>query len=137
MPVGSERSLSRIAAAIVVWGAVVYLGVRLVGSAVFSGNQQGVENAQVDVNKPPRPGATQEVVVRGIDTQRAEVVVDGVNFFSGVLKGGETLRPPVGRRIEVALADLTRAVVIYNGSRVGPLGKLNAGRRLIFIDDAN
>ena len=137
MPVGSERSLSRIAAAIVVWGAVVYLGVRLVGSAVFSGNQQGVDDAQVDVNTPPRPGATQEVVVRGIDTQRAEVVVDGVNFFSGVLKGGETLRPPVGRRIEVALADLTRAVVIYNGSRVGPLGKLNAGRRLIFIDDAN
>ena len=137
MPAGNERSLNRILAALVVWGAVVYLGTRLVGSTLLSGEQSVRVHAKDDVVEAPRPGATQEVVVRGIDIQRAEVVVDGVRFFSGLLKGGETLRPPVGRRIEVALDDLTRSVVIYNGSRVGPLGKLNAGRRLIFIDDAD
>jgi hypothetical protein len=63
--------------------------------------------------------------------------VDGEVFFSGILKGGATLSPPAGRKVEVALADLTRTVVIYNGTRVGPLGKLNAGRRLVFIDDVN
>ena len=57
------------------------------------------------------------------------VVVDGEVFFSGTLRGGEALEPPAGRRVEVALPDLTRATVIYNGTRVGPLGKLNAGSR--------
>ena len=137
MSTGNERSLNRILAALVVWGAVLYLGVKLVGSTLLSGEQSVDSYSSGDAVEAPRPGANQEVVVRGVDPQRAEIVVDGVKFFSGVLKGGETLRPPVGRRIEVALDDLTRAVVIYNGSRVGPLGKLNAGRRLIFIDDAD
>ena len=85
----------------------------------------------------PVDAETPRVVVRGVETQKTEVVVDGEVFFSGTLRGGEALEPPAGRRVVVALPDLTRAAVIYNGTRVGPLGKLNAGRRLVFIDDTN
>ena len=74
--------------------------------------------------------------VQGVEPQEVEIEVDGELFFSGRLKGGETLEPPPGEIVSVRLDDLTRAVVIYNGSRVVPLGRLTASRRLVFIDDS-
>ena len=74
--------------------------------------------------------------VKGVEPQEVHIEVDGEVFFSGRLKGGETLEAPPGETVSVQLDDLTRAVVIYNGSRVVPLGRLTAGRRLVFIDDS-
>ena len=138
MPIGSERPVGRIVAAAAVFGAIAYLLVK-VGQVVIGEDPEVVGEVSAlegDLGATPAEG-TPRVVLRGIETQDAEVVVDGEVFFSGLLKGGETLEVPAGRRVEVALPDLTRAAVIYNGTRVGPLGKLNAGRRLVFVDDVN
>jgi len=89
-----------------------------------------------DLGAAPALG-TPSLVVRGVESQHTEIVVDGEVYFSDILRGGESLKPPAGRRVEVALPDLTRAAVIYNETRVVPLGKLNAGRRLVFIDDVH
>jgi hypothetical protein len=121
-----------------VFGTIALLLVKLLVGFGGDGPMEAWEAPalQEDLGAVPAEG-TPQLVVRGIESQHTEVVVDGEVFFSGILKGGATLSPPAGRKVEVALADLTRTVVIYNGTRVGPLGKLNAGRRLVFIDDVN
>ena len=90
----------------------------------------GEEGGNGEVVEHPR------VVVRGHESQYVEVTVDGELFFADRLDGGVNLEPPAGREVVVELADLTRAVVIYNNERVQPLGKLTAGRRLVFINDS-
>ena len=138
MSAGPERPVGRILAAVAVFGAIAYLivkvGIRLIGEEPVPVWEAPISEAGQEI---PVSDATPRVVVRGVETQKTEIVVDGEVFFSDSLRGGEALEPPAGRRVEVALPDLTRAVVIYNGTRVGPLGKLNAGRRLVFIDDSN
>jgi hypothetical protein len=133
-----DYSLKRVLPAIAVFGVIAYLVVKVL---VGLGEQDPMEAWEApaleeDLGAVPSDGAPR-MVVRGIESQHTELVVDGEVFFSGILKGGETLSPPAGHKVEVALPDLTRAAVIYNGTRVGPLGKLNAGRRLVFIDDVN
>lgn len=138
MSARSDHALKRVLPALAVFGAIAYLIIKVL---VGLGKEAPMEPWEApaleeDLGAVPAAG-TPRLVVRGIESQHTEVVIDGEVFFSGILKGGETLSPPAGRKVEVALADLTRAVVIYNGTRVGPLGKLNAGRRLVFIDDVN
>jgi hypothetical protein len=92
--------------------------------------------------KAPAAGVEQRagtavVKVRGIERQRVRIEVDGAPFFSGLLRAGESQETPPAHEISVELPDLTRSVVIYNGARVQPLGKLTAGRRLVFIDDGS
>ncbi len=92
--------------------------------------------------KAPVAGAAQRagtavVKVRGVERQRVHIEVDGAPFFSGLLRAGESKETPPAHEISVELPDLTRSVVIYNGARVEPLGKLTAGRRLVFIDDGS
>jgi hypothetical protein len=92
--------------------------------------------------KAPEAGAVQRagtavVKVRGIERQRVRIEVDGEPFFSGLLRAGESQETPPAHEISVELPDLTRSVVIYNGARVEPLGKLTTGRRLVFIDDGS
>ena len=136
MSTGSERPVGRIFAALAVFLAIAYLIVK-VGFRIIGDEPVPVWESPAQEAMGPVDSETPRVVVRGVETQKTEVVVDGEVFFSGTLRGGEALEPPAGRRVEVALPDLTRATVIYNGTRVGPLGKLNAGRRLVFIDDTN
>jgi hypothetical protein len=76
------------------------------------------------------------LVVRGIETQHTEVVVDGQTFFSGRLSSGQSVEPPAGRIVSVQIPDLTRVTVIYNGTRVRPLGKLTSGRKLVFVNES-
>jgi hypothetical protein len=123
---------------VAVFGAIGFLLFKVVASLVGDEPMEAWEAPALeeDLGAVPAEG-TPRVVVRGIESQHTEIVVDGEVFFTGTLRGGETLEPPAGHRVEVALPDLTRAAVIYNGTRVGPLGKLNAGRRLVFIDDVN
>ena len=83
----------------------------------------------------PIPGGNAVVQLRGIETQNVRIEVDGEVFHDGRLVSGEALETEPARQIAVELPALTRSLVIYNGSRVEPLGKLTAGRRLVFIDD--
>ena len=136
MSAGSDRPVGRMVAALAVFCAISYLIVK-VGMRIIGEEPVPVWETPALEAERPVDSETPRVVVRGVETQETEVVVDGAVFFSGTLRGGEALEPPAGRRVVVALPDLTRAAVIYNGTRVGPLGKLNAGRRLVFIDDTN
>ena len=136
MSAWSDHSLKRILPAVAVVGTIIFLVVNILMG--LSGEDPSeiweAPARDQDLGASPAKGALR-LVVRGVESQHTEVLVDGEVYFSDVLKGGETLSPPAGQRVEVALPDLTRAAVIYNGTRVGPLGKLNAGRRLVFIDD--
>lgn len=82
------------------------------------------------------------LAISAIEPVRIKVERDGAVAFEGVLCTGAppdcpepTLRFAPASEIAVELADLTRARVIYNGTRVEPLGNLSAPRRLVFIDD--
>jgi len=78
------------------------------------------------------------------DRVKVKVEVDGEPWFDGHLCPREgprcdragPLKVPRAAEIAVALSDLTHARLIYNGRRVEPLGNLDAGRRLVFVDDA-
>lgn len=74
---------------------------------------------------------------------RARVELDDRVVYEGVLCAGSngecepsSLDFPAAQKTVVELADLTRARVIYNGTRVEPLGNLTSARRLVFIDDS-
>lgn len=96
-----------------------------------------------EVEPPPAPeldvvdeGPT-GLTVRATAPVRVRIEADGVELISGVLCRDLECSVSVDHAAEIAveLADLTRAGVIYNGSRVQPLGNLSAARRLVFIDD--
>jgi len=78
------------------------------------------------------------------DRVKVKVEVDGETWFDGYLCPKEgarcdragPLKVPPALEIAVALSDLSHARLIYNGRRVEPLGNLDAGRRLVFVDDA-
>ena len=142
MTEGRTESLSpaRVLGGGVLLVVVVLLLVRLAG-LVLDGEPEeswqiqtvealGAEDGDQESSSHPR------LSVHGVEPQRVHIEVDGEVFFTGRLQGGETLNPPPGETVSVELDDLTRAVVIYNDSRVVPLGRLTAGRRLVFIDDA-
>ncbi|MCP4807632.1 MAG: hypothetical protein GY913_33725 [Proteobacteria bacterium] len=77
------------------------------------------------------------LTVRATAPVRVRIESDGVEQVSGVLCRDLECSVSVDHAAEIAveLADLTRAGVIYNGSRVEPLGNLSEARRLVFIDD--
>ncbi|MEE2751100.1 MAG: hypothetical protein VX519_06700 [Myxococcota bacterium] len=110
--------------------------VRTVGLALGTDDAQSweVEASSETLLSEDGPGDAQ-IKVRGVERQTIHIEVDGEEFFSGRLGAGETVETDPGTEVAVDLPDLTRAVVIYNGSRVEPLGKLTAGRRLVFVDD--
>jgi len=89
-----------------------------------------------EVIDAPISADSPRLVVRGIETQHTEIVVDGETFFSDRLAGGEILEPPAGRVVSVQIPDLTRARVVYDGSLVQPLGKMTMGRKLVFVNDS-
>ena len=98
------------------------------------------EPAVAALDDPDTPTALR---ISAIEPVRVEVVVDGETRFSGVLCSGpppdcprSSLEFERGEVMSVELADLTRARVSYNGTRVEPLGKLSAKRRLVFVDDS-
>lgn len=134
-----DNTLKRILPAAAVLGTIIFLVVNIL---MGLNGEKSIEIWEAPArdqdlgSASPAKGALR-LVVRGVESQHTEVIVDGEVFFSDILKGGETISPPAGHTVAVALPDLTRAAVIYNGTRVGPLGKLNAGRRLVFIDDVN
>jgi hypothetical protein len=112
------------------------LAVRIVGLVLGTDESQSweVEAVAEAIGADASP-ANARVKVRGVERQVIRIDVDGETFFSGRLGAGETLEVDSGHEVVVNLPDLTRAVVIYNGTRVKPLGKLTAGRRLVFVDD--
>lgn len=114
-----------------------------------------MEIAHRIVDRPPEPDSTEAAVVtpsteedpRGLrvmanEPVKAHIELDGKVMFDGVLCAGSNgecspsvLDFPSAALTVVELADLTRARVIYNGTRVEPLGNLTSARRLVFIDD--
>lgn len=93
---------------------------------------------------PDLPEAVEEPGLRiaAIEPVGLKVAADGQVVYQGVLCAGpppgcpeSTLSFATARELSVEVADLTRVRVIYNGSRVEPLGNLSASRRLVFIDD--
>ncbi len=137
-PVGRwvESSVLRIVGGGVLTLVLGLLLVRTVGLALGTDDSQSweVEAGSETVGSEQVSGNAQ-VKVRGLERQTVHIEVDGKEFFSGRLGAGESLETEPGHEVAVDLPDLTRAVVIYNGSRVEPLGKLTAGRRLVFVDD--
>lgn len=79
------------------------------------------------------------VELRATDPIRVRVEVDGEAAFSGVMcRGNNPCKQSFGpaKEIAVEMADLERAQVRYNGTRVKPLGTLDEPRTLVFIDDS-
>ena len=115
---------------------LVLLLVRTIGLALGTDDAQSweVEAGTESIVDGEAPGNAQ-IKIRGLERQTVHIEVDGEEFFSGRLAAGEVIETVPGAEVAVDLPDLTRAVVIYNGSRVEPLGKLTAGRRLVFVDD--
>jgi len=112
--------------------AVLFVQVgRSLGKSEAERGVEAPEDASVTEGKPLSIRATAPV--------RVLVEVDGLETYSGVLCRDLECRLDVAaaREIAVELADLSRASVIYNGSRVAPLGNLSAPRRLVFVDDAD
>ena len=135
---GPRKNYGALAVGVVAFTLIVLIGVRLL-SGIAEEEQvweaQAYEPEQMDdlslmSDEAPR------LVVRGVETQHTEVVVDGEIFFSDRLSGGESVEPPAGRVVSVQIPDLTRVTVIYNGTRVRPLGKLTSGRKLVFVNDS-
>lgn len=135
---GQRKNYGALVVGVVALTLVVLIGVRLLSGMPDEEQMweaQAYEPEQMDdlsvmSDEAPR------LVVRGIETQHTEVVVDGETFFSARLSGGESVEPPPGRVVSVEIPDLTRVTVIYNGTRVRPLGKLTSGRKLVFINDS-
>ena len=133
-----RKNYGALVVGVVAFGLIVLIAVRLF-SGIATEEQmweaQAYEPGQIDdlflmSDEAPR------LVVRGVETQSTEVVVDGEIFYTGRLSGGESVEPPPGRVVSVQIPDLTRVTVIYNGTRVRPLGKLTSGRKLVFINDS-
>ena len=129
----AELSMGRVIGGGVLLLVVALLLLQIAGLVV----DEEVESWEVEAPAviEPTPGGTGVVKVRGIETQSVRIEVDGEVFHDGRLVAGESVETAPARQIAVDLPDLTRSLVIYNGSRVQPLGKLTAGRRLVFIDD--
>ena len=110
--------------------------VRTIGLALGTDDAQSWEvEARSEAMVAGEMPGNAKIKIRGLERQTVHVEVDGEEFFSGRLAAGEVIETEPGTEVAVDLPDLTRAVVIYNGSRVEPLGKLTAGRRLVFVDD--
>ena len=119
-------------------GAVVVLvvAVLLVQIGRTVSEPQAVEPPPVEDAAVAEDGPS-GVTVRATAPVRVRIERDGVEEVTGVLCRDLECSVSVEHAAEIAveLADLTRAGVIYNGSRVEPLGNLSAPRRLVFIDD--
>lgn len=94
------------------------------------------------VDAPGSPEDPQGLKVLANEPVRAHIELDGKVAFDGILCAGSSgecepasVEFPAAEVTLVELADLTRARVIYNGTRVEPLGNLTSARRLVFIDD--
>ena len=132
---GREVPLARVVGGGVLLLVLGVLVLQFVG--VFLGGDLESWEVKAPAARAEQRAGTAVVKVRGIERQRVRIEVDGVPFFSGLLRAGESQETPPAHEISVELPDLTRSVVIYNGARVQPLGKLTAGRRLVFIDDGS
>ena len=106
------------------------------------GREMGQAEAQREAPAEAAPEALlggKPLSIRATAPVRVRVEVDGVQTHAGTLCRDLECRldVPAAREIAVELSDLSRASVIYNGSRVAPLGNLSAARRLVFVDDAD
>lgn len=109
------------------------------------GREMGSDEAGLAQDTPELPEGAMDAVVgkalsiRATAPVKVRVEIDGVETVRGTLCRELECRLDIepAREIAVELADLSRASVIYNGSRVAPLGNLSAARRLVFVDDAD
>ncbi|HJN75225.1 MAG TPA: hypothetical protein QGF58_14955 [Myxococcota bacterium] len=97
------------------------------------------EQAEAELVPTVTAGAGKPLSVRATAPVHVRVVLDGVETVDGTLCRELECRLDVeaAGEIVVELGDLSRATVIYNGSRVAPLGNLSTARRLVFVDDAD
>lgn len=80
-------------------------------------------------------GAPQQVRISASEPVRITAKVDGVQVFSGILRGRESMDFEGQERVALDIKDLNRVKITYNKESLEPLHNLSRGRRLVFIRD--
>lgn len=77
----------------------------------------------------------QQLEVTARRSTRLKVEVDGVQVLDRAVSGGEALRFEALDQIAVSLPAIADVQLLWNGENVVPLGRQDAPRRLVFVDD--
>jgi cytoskeletal protein RodZ len=126
-PLRDEIPIGKLVAVGFLLSALVVLGLK-VGTVALD---RGGDPSLVTV-----AATTQRVTVRAVEPTRVDAFADDSWHHRGTLPAGDTIEVESALPIEVAVGDLTRVVVSYNGERLEPLHDLTANRRLVFIATA-
>ncbi|MCB9744948.1 MAG: hypothetical protein H6741_29200 [Alphaproteobacteria bacterium] len=144
-PAERSRTVTRAAGAAAALVLLTLLSMKL-ASRLVDGAPEVAETTQEEAPPPAEVPESEPIglKVTSIEPVQLRVDLDGVEAFSGrTCTGGAegcqsgTLEFPLAKVTTVELGDLTRATVVYKGTRVQPLGNLSVSRKLVFIDDTD
>ncbi len=131
-PALAERApTARILAAGAMLVLVVLLGLWVVALAVDGGGEPSSQAASLQ-EQPD-----QELTIRAVEPTRIDVTADGEAVFHGILAPRNVLHFSACDRLSVYVSTLGQVKIVYNGQALRPLGKLDYGRRLVFVDDSD
>lgn len=91
--------------------------------------------AEVDPSTQVEEPPDQHVQVTVHRGGALKILVDGREVLDRAVRPGEKIEVSGHDRVEVHLPSVEMARVVYNGERITPLGRQDAPRRLVFVDD--
>ena len=117
---------------LVVTGFVLTLGIVLamqVGHRISTHGETGP-------NGTPLPaGPPHNLTIYAVEDVKLNVVADGQEAFSSMLKGSSSRSFRANEKLEIDISDLGRVRLTYNDKRIEPLGSLSRERRLVFMHE--